>query len=154
MYEARAVAKTMIDLAAERNLSVTNLTLQKLLYFAHGLMLVRSGDALVDEPFQAWKYGPVVESLYHDLKIFGTSQISPDAGYIPNWPGLPPDEASVARRAIADVLDQLGGMSGGQLINVSHDPNGPWNEVYKAATRNIKIENEKIKRYFQTIVKA
>lgn len=152
MYSARAVTRAMIELAAERKLAVTNLTLQKLLYFAHGLMLARHGQPLIDDTFQAWKYGPVLEDLYHDLKMFGPSHIEPNDGFIKHWPSLP-IEAIDARNVIEAVLEQLGTMSGGQLIDISHDPRGPWHAVYEAKTKNIAIHNQEIEQYFKTIVR-
>lgn len=152
MSSSRAVARTMIEMAAQRGIRVTNLTLQKLLYFSHGLMLARHDEPLIDDVFQAWKYGPVVENLYHDLKIFGPSHIAPDDGFIRLWPQLP-TESERERGVIGAVLDQLGKMPGGQLINISHDPKGPWHAVYESEKKSIAIQNDDIKRYFKTIVR-
>jgi uncharacterized phage-associated protein len=148
MYDARSVARTMIQRAADLNLPVTNLKLQKLLYFAHGLSLVRCGKPLINEPFQAWKYGPVLVGLYHDLKVFGPSPIKPQDGFIPYWPEIP----TGSNAEIDAVLNQFGALSGGQLINISHDPKGPWQAVYHSASKNIEIDNQAIQSYFKTIV--
>src|SRR6476469_5017940 len=91
MAHPRVAAKSMLEQAQPLDLSLTNLTLHKLLYFAHGLLLARHEVALVDEPFHAWKYGPVLESLYHDLKLFGTSPVTPDSWFVATWDSLPPD---------------------------------------------------------------
>ncbi|MDO8388535.1 MAG: DUF4065 domain-containing protein [Polaromonas sp.] len=152
MSEARAVARTMIQRAAKQKLNITNLKLQKLLYFAHGLMLVRHDRPLIDEAFQAWKYGPVLEGLYHDLKVFGPSPISPADGFIPQWPDMPLEKKEELE-TIDAVLAQLGPLSGGELINFSHDPNGPWNAVFQSNEKSIAISDDKIKQYFATIVK-
>lgn len=151
MHDAKAVARALIEMAAERQIEITNLKLQKLLYFAHGLMLAQHGRALVNENFQAWKYGPVLEDLYHDLKVFGTSPIRPEDGFIKYWPTLP-ENADAEKRAISDVLDQLGTMRGGELINLSHDPNGPWHAVFQEQTESSTIGDDRIESYFKTIV--
>lgn len=150
MNTSRSVARTIIEIAAQKKLPVTNLTLQKLLYFSHGLMLVRHDATLIQDDFQAWKYGPVVDSLYHDLKIFGSSPILPNAGFIGIWPEL---SDAKTRTVLNDVLNQLGNMSGRELINFSHDPESPWYAVYESDSTSIKIPNEKIKDYFKTIVR-
>lgn len=152
MNASRAVARTMIEMAAQRGMRVTNLTLQKLLYFSHGLMLARHDEPLIDDTFQAWKYGPVVERLYHDLKMFGPSHITPDDGFIGLWPQLAEDSER-ERNVIGAVLDQLGKMSGGQLIDISHDAKGPWHAVYESKKNCIEIPNDEIKKYFKTIVR-
>lgn len=151
-YLAQAAARTMIGRASTKGLAITNLKIQKLLYFAHGLMLSLYGRGLVNENFQAWKYGPVVESLYHALKFFGPSTIPPSSVFITHWEQIPNNDDE-AIFAIDSVLDQLGNCSGGRLIDLSHDKNGPWYSVYHDKTKNIEIENDAIKAYFDTIVK-
>lgn len=153
MSNVKAVARTAIDLATQQGLSVSNLKLQKLLYFAHGLALAKYGTPLIKgEKFEAWKYGPVLESLYHNLKVFGPSMIGPNDGFVAQWKPLP-DDAENERKALASTLAQLGSLSGGKLINISHDPRGPWHAVFNATTKNITIEDDRIKSYFDTIVK-
>lgn len=152
MNASRAVARTTIEMAARKQMNVTNLTLQKLLYFSHGLMLASYDTPLIDDVFQAWKYGPVVEALYHDLKMFGPAHIAPDNGFINLWPKLSQDSER-EHLVINTVLDQLGKMSGRQLVQFSHDPKGPWHTVYESHKHSIEIPNEEIKKYFKTIVK-
>ena len=54
---------------------ITNLKAQKLLYYAQGISLAKTGKALFDDDFVAWQHGPVVPALYRTLKQFGSSQI-------------------------------------------------------------------------------
>ena len=54
---------------------VTNLSLNKLLYFAQGHSLAENGKPLFDEPIEAWQYGPVVPSVYHTFKKHRRSRI-------------------------------------------------------------------------------
>lgn len=57
--------------------TLTNLSLQKLLYLAHMKFLgQQDGEPLLKEAFEAWKYGPVVSRLYQKIKKFGNSPIS------------------------------------------------------------------------------
>jgi uncharacterized phage-associated protein len=148
MHEPRTAAKTMLVEAGHAGLALTNLKLQKLLYLAHGLMLARHGRPLVNETFKAWKYGPVLESLYHRIKVFGTDAMSADDPFIKPWPELPADAAD-ARRAIVDVLAQFGRMSSSGLVNLSHAPQGPWERVYTADTASSEISDESIEDYFR-----
>ncbi len=60
-YDARAVAAFSPDLATQKKIVLTQLSLLKLLYFAHGWYLVYFAQPLVRQDFKAWKYGPVVE---------------------------------------------------------------------------------------------
>src|SRR5208282_4587731 len=70
-YPSMAVANWFIE-----NLSrVDPLKLQKLVYFAHGWHLALRDQPLIDELVEAWDYGPVVPSLYHQFKRYGNQSI-------------------------------------------------------------------------------
>lgn len=151
MHEPTAAAKTMLIEADRLGLRLTNLKVQKLLYLAHGLLLARHGEKLLNEPFHAWKYGPVVESLYHRLKVFGPDPVSASDPFIAPWAALPADDQQ-GRQAIVDVLKQFGGKTGGQLVSLSHAPGGPWAQVYQADTSSSEISNDLIEPYFRQLL--
>lgn len=151
MHEPTAAAKTMLVEADRLGLQLTNLKIQKLLYLAHGLMLARHQTPLLNEPFRAWKYGPVVESLYHRLKVFGPDAVSASDPFIDPWPAISAD-AHQSKQAIVDVLKQFGLKSGGQLVSLSHAPGGPWAQVYQADTSSSEIGNDLIEPYFRQLL--
>jgi uncharacterized phage-associated protein len=142
----------MLQKADGLGLSLTNLKLHKLLYLAHGLMLAKYERPLLDdEPFAAWKYGPVVESLYHDLKVFGSNTINADSPFIASWPSL--ERRSQEEHAVESILKQFGAKSAGTLIDITHRPDGPWHSVFDAYTPSITIDDDKIKEYFKKHLK-
>ena len=47
-----------------------NFTLNKLVYITKGFALATLDDGLFEEEVEAWKYGPVISSLYHEFKQF------------------------------------------------------------------------------------
>jgi uncharacterized phage-associated protein len=151
MYEPRVVTRSLIDRANQLGHEVTNLKLQKLLYIAHGTMLAVHGTPLVLGNFSAWKYGPVLEPIYHDLKVFGADSIKSSDFYIQNWGKLPAEDAD-SNAVIDAVVDHFGGWTGASLIDWSHLPNGPWNAVYKDNSKKIHIENKDIEKYFKKYV--
>ena len=55
-------------LAEEGGEYISNLKLQKLLYYAQGSFLAVTDSPLFDDPIVAWQHGPVVESVYHEYK--------------------------------------------------------------------------------------
>src|SRR5215467_7486621 len=75
-YPAKAVANEFLYLAKEERRPVTPMQLLKLVYFAHGWYLALTGERLIDERVEAWKYGPVVPSIYHEFKRFGNEPIT------------------------------------------------------------------------------
>src|SRR5262245_26249764 len=75
-YPVAEVANWLIERGLEDGRPVDPLKLQKLLYFAHGWHLAITGAPLLDEPIEAWQYGPVVSSIYHEFKHFGSRAIT------------------------------------------------------------------------------
>lgn len=62
------VADFLIVVCRERGDVLTNLKLQKLLYYAQSWFLALKKKAIFEEDFQAWVHGPVLPSQYHRFK--------------------------------------------------------------------------------------
>ena len=71
-----AVANYFIECSQRDDVVLTNLSMQKLLYFAYGWIMGYTEKKLFYDRIEAWHYGPVVPSLYHQLKQYGHHQIS------------------------------------------------------------------------------
>lgn len=82
VYKIRDISRYVINFAFETNRSVTNLKLQKILYFLYGFYYFVTKDELFDEEFEAWAYGPVVRKSYVDYSMFGAEIIPPHNNYI------------------------------------------------------------------------
>ena len=54
---------------------ISNLKLQKLLYYAQGFHLAIYGTRFFEEDVYAWQYGPVVPTVYHKFKDNGSEVI-------------------------------------------------------------------------------
>lgn len=72
---AADIACYFIDRAHKSGSFLTNLKLQKLLYYAQGWHLGLFGKPLFPDPIEAWVHGPVVRSVYRRYKDFGWSNI-------------------------------------------------------------------------------
>ena len=120
-YSIAAVANSILDEARKRNLSVTNLKIQKLAYFVQGFALKRLEHPLFTEEIQAWTYGPVIPALYKKLKHFGSTPIT---GYLESPDSITDDEE--AKNVIKEVMDKLGKLSAPQLVELSHLDKSPW----------------------------
>lgn len=69
------VADYFLALANETGETVTNLKLQKLVYYAQAWYLANFGNPLFEEDFEAWVHGPVIPQLYHQYKEKGSEPI-------------------------------------------------------------------------------
>lgn len=70
-----AVANFIIDIAIEKDKPVTNLKLQKIMFFLQGYCLSKYKAPLIDGSFSKWRYGPVEEEVYGDFKYYGPAPI-------------------------------------------------------------------------------
>lgn len=123
--------------------SITNLQLNKLLYFAQGHYLARTETPLFDEKIEAWKYGPVVPSIYSIYKKYGKSPITK----------LDKHNSSInfkkeEMQVIIDVLREYGKYSPSALVNLTHKDGTPWSQVFIFGENSI-ISIEELKIFFQ-----
>jgi uncharacterized phage-associated protein len=118
--------------------------LQKLAYFAHGYYLAltqkRLGQAtpLVDEFFEAWRWGPVLPSVYHKFKEFGSDPITTMAMEFQNEFGTfvvapPPDNDERLDRVSSFVWDKYARQHSLSLSNLTHKADGAWDKARLAA---------------------
>ena len=145
-YDPRAVANLLLDLAAREDdppLTISNLALQKLLYFAHGHFLMRTQKPLVSGAFEAWTYGPVHPAVYQAFKSEGGRPITIRAnardvitGAVAALPDI--DDVEV-RRVLRNVLRSYGHLSPGRLVDISHAPRGPWATVVNKARTSVAL---------------
>ena len=69
LHDAQEVADYFLALVdGESGDDLTNLKLQKLLYYAQGIHLALRGEPLFPQDVEAWDHGPVVPSVYHRYK--------------------------------------------------------------------------------------
>ncbi|MCI1012241.1 DUF4065 domain-containing protein [Herbaspirillum sp. C7C2] len=108
--------------------------LQKLVFFIHAWSLVSVGSSYVGERPEAWPYGPVFDSLYHELKNFGSSdintyltQMNPQTGERQALMPIASDQAFWS--LLNQVWDRYGYFSALQLSALTHEPGGPWEQA-------------------------
>ena len=142
-FDPRAIANLLLDLAHEDGISVSNLALQKLLYFAHAHFLIRTRHPLVQGGFEAWTYGPVHPAVYQAFKSEGDRPVTirAQAHNVMTGQARPlvaPDDPEV-RGHIRDVLRAYGRLPPGRLVDISHAPKGPWATVVSQAKESVAL---------------
>jgi uncharacterized phage-associated protein len=134
--DPRSLGNLMLDEANGR-IPITNLALQKLLYFAHGLYLVEAKQPLVSGYFEAWKFGPVHPTAYNAFKVAGDQAINFRAerrevltGAL--HPIAPPTDPAIIE-CVRRIMSTYGRMTPGRLVEVSHARNAPWRFIVDTA---------------------
>lgn len=115
---------------------LSNLQVQKILYMADMNFVGQTESRLIDEDFQAWDYGPVLESLYHHLKAFGKKPV-PNVFWGAN------DISGTPEAKMLDLaLENLSHRKPHELVATTHSSLGAWIKRYVAGARQIKISTE------------
>ena len=101
---------------------ITNLKMQKLLYFVYVWGLVKKGEPIFEEKFQAWPNGPVLKSVYNELKQYGAMPIDLDFSNIEKKEDLKNLEKSLGecKKIVDEVFEKYGSLQAFQLVNITH----------------------------------
>ena len=140
MYRALQIAKYVIDYSNNKRYPVSNLKLQKLLYFIQAEFLVSTGHPCFSDDIEAWPLGPVVPNVYQTYRIFGSTLIPFSFGhdsFISNFD----------KPVINSMIEECKDCSASYLVAVTHKQ-APWYEAFKKCPYS-KISNESIKSFFQ-----
>lgn len=142
-YSALDISKYFLSLASNVDENdLTNLKLQKLLYFAQAKYLAKKNKKLFEEEIEAWDLGPVVRSVYESFKICGRFPITLfDVKYTSKE--LDPDTKDFLNK----VWDEYSKYSAGYLVDKTHEKNSPWYEAYKSSKK--VIPEKSLKSYFK-----
>ena len=159
MLDVRALANFILDRADELNVGVTNMALNKLVYFVHCDVLIETGDPLVTAKIEAWQHGPVFRELYHEFKRWGDKPIAGRANKVSPFTGEVEVATvvfgSIENEKMKAIIDRYIHFSAAHLRALSHVPDGPWDKVWRHAGRanpGMQIANDLIKELYQTRV--
>jgi uncharacterized phage-associated protein len=117
---ASEVAATILTECWRRKICVSNLKLQKLLYYCEAWWLAFYGKSLFNEPIEAWVHGPVVPCVFREYKDYKWSSI-----------GAAKAPASTDKEVLEHVnavLDAYGDFEASALTRLTHGER-PWMEA-------------------------
>ena len=139
-YDAVYIARKVINMTnTEQGDSITNLKLQKLLYYLQGFWLAYYGVPLFEDDIEAWMYGPVVPSVYDAFKERGNRAIEPTEEELPLDTA---DEESFFR----EVYDTYSQFSAVALMGMTHGE-APWSTT--SMGRGSVIGKDKLMEFFK-----
>lgn len=142
MYDALTIANYIIIYYEKRDWGVSNLKLQKILYFLQAEFLIEKGYELFDEEIEAWGFGPVVPCVYRKYKMFGCMDV----------PAKGIDEPFIdkeTRTIIDGLLERVKDMSSTCLTDITLHQK-PWKQNYVKDEKRI-IPKKEIRNYFLEI---
>ncbi|MEN4768983.1 Panacea domain-containing protein [Duffyella gerundensis] len=147
MYSPLLIANKFIELGLANNTPITQMQAQKLTYIAHGVSLGHRGAGILSDPVCAWRYGPVMPSLYHALKHYGKTPICQPVD-MTNASSSNNDQ--YLNGLVRNVFDTYGKYNAETLSEFTHRSGTPWYQTYHAG--NTIISDELIKNYYQRLM--
>lgn len=163
---ALSIANYFIDLAHSQGKDIKPLRLMKLVYIAHGFMLAILNRSVLNPRFdkvEAWKYGPVIPSVYHSFKIYGNKPIMKKTTIFTSEQD---DKRNVNVDIVEPILEDEGAkkicnfvylryknFTDWQLVDFLHKPQSPWGLSYKEGENN-EIPDLYTKVYFKKLVES
>ena len=132
------LAKHIINRCLQIDRPISNLQLQKILYFVEGEFYQKQGYWLTEAKYYAWKFGPVNKEVYSEYCVYG-------GGYIYEQSA---DVMEENTKAIVDpIIDKYAQLSASELVELSHKKGGAWDTVYDG-NNNTEIQRIYIKNEF------
>lgn len=154
MHPPEAVANYFLKQAWGENKDLTPIQAIKLVYIAHGWNLGYFDNPLISGRIEAWKYGPVIPSLYREFKIHGNQPI-PDL--VEDYSGpVTSNFSGQDEKLLSAIWENYGEMQGFQLSSLTHNEGTPWFKVWRekggSQRQSAPIDSETIKQYYQRLI--
>lgn len=141
VYTAMNVASEIVRQYEQKHKTITNLKLQKVLYYSQMRSLQQCGNALFDDDFQAWRHGPVIPEVYEVFRKYVSRDIDyDDIDVIKNRT----DIAAEQKRVIAGIVDVTLNLQAWDLVDKTHQTK-PWKDTYIPNMNRI-ITKDRIRR--------
>lgn len=138
MYTAVDLSKYIVNKCIADGCPISNLQLQKILYYIQKDYLKRDMLAFSDQ-IEAWQFGPVVSVVYYHYCHFGGMPIfikEPSVGI-----------DSSDQMMIDNIIENKRRLDPWNMVADTHLPGGAWDQIYRNGQGNRReIPRELIKR--------
>lgn len=144
-YDALDIAKYIIRWCDKNKLRITNLQLQKILFFIQKESIRRRGYGIFSNRIEAWQYGPVVPDVFYQFAGFGAMKL---VLYEDLFSDVSPKDIidDQSKEIIEGILREYIHVSPWDLVAKSHVSNGAWSnsismgEKYPITDQDISYE--------------
>ena len=148
-------------LANTRPKSLSPLMVNKLVYLAHGYTLALYDISLIVDKVEAWKYGPVIPSLFYTMHNYGDNKI--DKLLYCNTYTKDPTKMADRKEFLGKnlhqydkILDMIiktySSMDITSLLGIMHAKDTPWYKYYKTGKYGVKIPDKMTQKYFKKVL--
>ncbi|MBP7555549.1 MAG: SocA family protein [Chitinophagaceae bacterium] len=145
IYNVQDIAnKIILQTDTEKGDIISNLKLQKMLYYMQGYHLAFFGEKLFDSDLEAWTYGPVVPEVYHRFKEHRSYGIAFNPEEY-NEIQLKPEQEDVFHQ----VMTEYGKFSAIKLMEMTHSE-APWKEANDTPDKIINPET--MRTFFSKLI--
>lgn len=143
MVPASDVAKYFLSKCDEESGdTISNLKLQKLLYYAQGFHLaLTNGQPLFQERIEAWRHGPVAPRVYAQYARHRGNSIPIPEGFDPAT--IPAD----VREILDEVYEVYGQYSAWRLREMTHEE-APWQDAWDPDSGSEEISHDAMRAFF------
>jgi len=139
-----AVSNNILLKAHDHKEDITPMQLQKLLYMLHARYYALTGQLLIEERFERWKYGPVLLVIHEYFKSYGEKPITSFALIGNDVLFVDEYKNNDFKEALDFVWQKHGGKSGQELSFITHLPGTAWHNANARA--DIFLRDEEIKQ--------
>ena len=147
MYRAISVAHYIVEYCNSIGRGISNLKLQKILYFVQAEFLVSTADnsPCFSDAIEAWDFGPVVPNVYRQYKIYGSAMIpsNPNDEFLDFYESIKPEH----KKMIESIVDEAANLTAYDLVQITHNQT-PWKVAYRKGW-NREITNQSLLNYFK-----
>lgn len=141
-YPAMTVAGCVIKYCHKKKKKITNLPLQKILFFIQKESLEKTGKDLIQEEFHAWRLGPVIPDVYEAFSIYASFNLP--------VPEQTAETDKEDREFIESVVEKYIDMPVWDLVEKSHQER-PWEYIYGIFGPKSRIPKEFMRTYYYKI---
>ncbi len=133
LYNASDVAKYVLKKCTDDKSPLSNLQLQKILYFLQRDFLKTTRQPLFHDEIEAWQFGPVVPNVYYDYCSYGANSISKsESSYMKL---IRNEDKKIADPIIEDKQNKYPW----DLVEETHQPDGAWAYIYANGEGNHRV---------------
>lgn len=140
--KAITAANYMLYIMSDVFDDLTNMKINKLLYFAQGHYLRKYGTPLFADGIEAWEHGPVVPEVYCAYKEYGDRPIKSYSA------DMISEVTPNAEEIMYGVARKYGRYTASALRNMTHVVGSPWSQVYRGSHTHNPIPVAAIQSYF------